>query len=214
MAENKKSFIAYCDWGEIFGMLTDEEAGKMIKHLFAYVNDRNPKFEEGERILKIAFEPIKLQLKRDLTKYEEIREKRIEAGRSGGKKSGKVRKQKEANEASASNSKQKEANEAVNVNVNDNVTVNDNDIIKEKIYKKEIAFKKSIEPFIERYGKETCNNFFLYWTEPNKSKTKLRYEMEKTWDISRRLANWARNEKNFKGNGKTEITTKKYEQLG
>jgi hypothetical protein len=87
--------------------------------------------------------------------------------------------------------------------------------IKEKtISEKEIAFKKSIEPFIERYGKDTCQNFYMYWSEPNKSKTKLRYEMEKTWDISRRLANWARNEKNFNKNGKTEFATKKYEQLG
>lgn len=77
-----------------------------------------------------------------------------------------------------------------------------------------MEFQKTIEPFIEKYGEETCQNFFQYWTEPNKSKTKLRYEMEKTWDISRRLANWARNEKSFNKNGKTEITTRKYEQLG
>lgn len=83
---------------------------------------------------------------------------------------------------------------------------------KEIIYQKEIDFKKTIEPFVAKYGKETCNNFFLYWSEPNKPKTKLRYEMEITWDISRRLANWARNEKNFNGNGKAE--TKRYEQLG
>lgn len=70
MAENKKSFIAYCDWDKILEMLSDEEVGRLTRHLFAYVNDRNPALEE--RILKVAFEPIKLQLKRDLSKYEAI----------------------------------------------------------------------------------------------------------------------------------------------
>jgi hypothetical protein len=89
-----------------------------------------------------------------------------------------------------SKTKQNEANEAVNVNV----SVND---IKERVIKKEIEFKESIEPFIPIYGKDICNNFYLYWSEPNKSKTKLRYEMEKTWDVERRLANWANRDKAF-----------------
>jgi hypothetical protein len=69
--------------------------------------------------------------------------------------------------------------------------------IKEKIKKKESELKESIEPFIPIYGKDICNKFHLYWSEPNKSKTKLRYEMEKTWDVSRRLANWANRDKAF-----------------
>lgn len=202
MAKDKKSFIAYCDWGETFDMLSDEEAGQLIKHIFAYVNDKNPKLEN--RILEIAFKPIKLQLKRDLQKYETICAKNKE---NINKRWGKEKR------ANTTVYGRKNRNTKNTDNDNDNDIDIDNDIIKEKIYKKEIAFKKSIEPFIERYGKETCNNFFLYWTEPNKSKTKLKYEMEKTWDISRRLARWEQNKKDFNGNGKTEIT-KKYEQLG
>jgi hypothetical protein len=72
----------------------------------------------------------------------------------------------------------------------------ENDVEK-KINKKEFEFKESIKPFISKYGKDICNNFFLYWSEPNKSKTKLRYEMEKTWDVKRRLTNWANRDKAF-----------------
>ena len=36
MAENKKSFIAYADWVSVFNMLTDEEAGKLVKLIFSY----------------------------------------------------------------------------------------------------------------------------------------------------------------------------------
>ncbi len=33
--------------------------------------------------------------------------------------------------------------------------------------------------------------FYDYWSEPNKSNTKMRYEQEKTWDLGRRLNRWA-----------------------
>lgn len=81
MAENKKSFVAYADWKSTFGMLTDEEAGKLVKHLLAYVNDENPKMED--RIILMAFEPMKLQLKRDLDKYEVVKETKSNSGSIG-----------------------------------------------------------------------------------------------------------------------------------
>lgn len=131
MAEGKKSFVAYCDWENIFDMLSNEEAGLMVKHLFAYVNDKNPELED--RILKIAFEPIKLQLKRDLKKYKTIRERRSEAGRKGGEQTASKRtkpKQIKANEANATKCKQTVANQAVTgiVTVNDTVLSKDNNI--------------------------------------------------------------------------------------
>lgn len=79
MAAGKKSFILYTDYLNIFEELTDEEAGQLVKHMFRYVNDQNPEAEN--RLIKIAFEPIKQQLKRDLKEWEEIIEKRKEAGR-------------------------------------------------------------------------------------------------------------------------------------
>lgn len=73
MAEDKKSIIVYADWINIFEELENEEAGKLIKHFFRYVNDRNP--EAPDRLTKLLFEPIKQTLKRDLVKYEDKREK-------------------------------------------------------------------------------------------------------------------------------------------
>jgi hypothetical protein len=73
MAENKKSILVYSDWMNIFEQLEDEEAGKLIKHFFKYVNDLNP--EAPDRLTKLLFEPIKQTLKRDLVKYEDRREK-------------------------------------------------------------------------------------------------------------------------------------------
>lgn len=79
MAENKKSFLMYADFIGTFEALSDPEAGKLIKHILRYVNDQNPACEN--RVIKIAFEPIKQQLKRDLVKYEKIRGKRSDAGK-------------------------------------------------------------------------------------------------------------------------------------
>lgn len=37
----------------------------------------------------------------------------------------------------------------------------------------------------------TLKEFSDYWTEPNKSGKKLRFELEKTWSLSRRITRWA-----------------------
>ena len=63
---------------------------------------------------------------------------------------------------------------------------------KSKLNKRIEDFKKSVHA-IGDISKEDKNDFFLYWTEMNKSGTKFRAEMEKTFDVSRRLKRWANN---------------------
>jgi hypothetical protein len=66
--ENKKSFILYCDLIHTVNKLPDETAGKLLKHILAYVNDLNP--ETNDILVEVAFEPIKQAMKRDLKKWE------------------------------------------------------------------------------------------------------------------------------------------------
>lgn len=54
--------------------------------------------------------------------------------------------------------------------------------------------------FTAKYPEQLLADFFSYWSEPNKRKTKMRFELQKTWDLSRRLATWARNDFNHYGN--------------
>jgi hypothetical protein len=114
--EGKKSFVLYTDQREVFDELDDVTAGKLIKHIFAYVNDENPSTDD--LLLKVAFLPIKTQLKRDLRIWDEKKQQRTEAGRKGG-----LAKASNASEvlAKPSNAKKDVANLAVNVNVNGNV---------------------------------------------------------------------------------------------
>tara|TARA_Y100000015_G_C2370748_1_gene79900 strand:+ start:236 stop:805 length:570 start_codon:yes stop_codon:yes gene_type:complete len=81
MADNKKSFLLYCDLIHTVQKLSDEQAGKLFKHVLEYVNDLNPTTED--LLTEVCFEPIKQNLKRDLRKYEEIRKKKSEAGKKG-----------------------------------------------------------------------------------------------------------------------------------
>tara|TARA_R100001594_G_scaffold95338_1_gene129634 strand:- start:777 stop:1535 length:759 start_codon:yes stop_codon:yes gene_type:complete len=73
-----------------------------------------------------------------------------------------------------------------NANISSNINTNNN------INKRIKDFEKSILA-IKDISKEDKNDFFLYWTEKNKSGTKFRAEMQSTFDINLRLKRWASN---------------------
>ena len=83
MAERKNGFLLYKDLLPQFEMLTDEQAGQLIKAILTYVNDMEVPPLEPE--VRIAFGFIKAILKRDLQKYEGIIERNIENGKKGGR---------------------------------------------------------------------------------------------------------------------------------
>lgn len=58
-------------------------------------------------------------------------------------------------------------------------------------------FGLSLVPFVEKYGKEMIRDFFDYWSESNKSGSKMKFEMQKTWELSLRLATWERRKKQY-----------------
>lgn len=60
------------------------------------------------------------------------------------------------------------------------------------------AFGEKLVPYIEQYGKALIREFFDYWTEHNENGRKMRFEKEKTFEISRRLARWSKNNNNNK----------------
>lgn len=116
MAKDKKSFLLYCDQQGVFNKLPDEIAGKLIKHIFAYVNDENPPCDD--LLLTIAFEPIKTQLKRDLRKYDDYIDKQKFNGAKGGRP-------KKDETTQITQPFFQEPKKADNVNANDTATVND-----------------------------------------------------------------------------------------
>lgn len=65
------------------------------------------------------------------------------------------------------------------------------------IEQRKLKFADTLKPFLEKYGKDFLNDFFKYWTEPNKSNTKFKQELQKTWSLDRRLETWKKNESKF-----------------
>ena len=125
MADNKKSFVLYCDIIKTVEILPNETAGELFKHLLSYVNDEDP--QTDNMLVKLAFEPIKQQLKRDLEKWQEIKVKRSEAGKRSAAKRNK-RQQNQQVLTSVESVEQTLTNSTVNDNVNVTVNVNVNDI--------------------------------------------------------------------------------------
>lgn len=60
------------------------------------------------------------------------------------------------------------------------------------IDQRELDFRAKVNLMIA-FPYELRKEFVEYWTEPSKSGTKMRFELEKTWDLTRRLHRWANN---------------------
>lgn len=80
---NKTNFILYKDYQDHVEMLTDEQAGKLFKAIFKYVDNREE--VELDPITKMAFSFIKANLERDLVKYKNIVERNKLNGAKGGR---------------------------------------------------------------------------------------------------------------------------------
>jgi len=178
MAKDKKGFILYADQKELFDQLPNDKAGELIKFIMAYVNDEDP--QTDDLIINLAFTPIKQQLKRDLEKFEKTKSNRSEARKIGANK----RWQSIANDSKGISSVTKIA-DTVNVTVTD-------------IYIRKQKFADSLKPFLNTYGKEMLNDFYLYWSEHGDNDKKLRFEKEKTFGLKQRLERWSKNNFNQK----------------
>lgn len=59
-------------------------------------------------------------------------------------------------------------------------------------------FYNSLIPYVEKYGKDMIRAFYNYWSEPNRSHTKMLCETKATFDIPRRLSTWKENDEKRK----------------
>jgi len=170
MAENKNTIVVYADWISQFEDLTDEEAGKLIKHFFRYINDLNP---VSDRLTELLFTPIKQSLKRDLMKWEQKKVGRSDSGRLGNLKrwNSDLYDKVIANELTiedaeniANNRKQshsdylrqKESQIIANIAVTDTVSVTVNDILLEKETKENPLFESFWNAYDKKVEKVKC----------------------------------------------------------
>lgn len=58
--------------------------------------------------------------------------------------------------------------------------------------KRMAKFYQELVPYVESYGKDMIRQFYDYWSETNKSKSRMRFEQQTTWNLNLRLQRWAR----------------------
>ena len=90
----------------------------------------------------------------------------------------------------------------------------DKDKDKDKVKDMEEREKKFISDvmnFQSEYRAEMLKSFCDYWTEKNKSKTRMKFELEATFEIYKRLSTWANRDKEF--NKDNILSPKTYEEM-
>lgn len=80
---DKKSFVMYESWGAAIEKMNNEQAGELIKAIYAYQKD--PDAVPQDPALAFVFELIKQQLDADSQRYKEACAARSEAGKKGGR---------------------------------------------------------------------------------------------------------------------------------
>jgi hypothetical protein len=127
-------------------------------------------------------------LSEQLNEFDDISKQNSKNAKEGWEKR---RKQKEESERNATASIPQCENDAIR---EDKIK---EDKRKESLETRSLAFKETLRPFINKFGVDMVKNFYGYWSEPNQSKTKMLFEMQKTWDTSRRLETWSKRESSF-----------------
>lgn len=112
---NPKAFTSYIENEYKLNMLTDEQAGRLYKSLFAYSRTgEKPDFSD-DPVLAYAFIDFTMDIDRDREKYEQTCQRRSEAGKKGSQAkqaNADFTKQTQAKQANAEFAKQTQAKQA------------------------------------------------------------------------------------------------------
>lgn len=192
----RESFIFYRSFYDAIKDLPRDVQGEIYTAIMEY-SLYGKETESLKPIARSVFTLMKPQI--------DVNNKRFENGRKGGRpKSGNQPDGNQEETKGKPSNNQEETKVEPNVNENDNVNENKEDttsVVSKKDAAKAATLKRkedfylTLVAFVDKYGKEMIRAFFEYWSELNKSETKMRFEMQKTWEVNLRLATWAKNAK-------------------
>lgn len=137
--------MLYTATKDIVNLLSDEQAGRLMKAIFCY--ESGEPLPDMDGMTLVAFTSVKGYLDKDGEKYDIISQKRKEAGAKGG------RKKKEEEQAIANDEKAKKANASfasicngVSDSVFDSVSVSVSEFDSESEYRKDTSVGKPTPP--------------------------------------------------------------------
>ncbi len=186
----KNSFVLYSDYEQHIKLLSNEQAGILLKNIFAYVGDAD--LVEMDATTAMAFSFIKANLDRDFGRYDEVIEKRREAGKKGGRPAKANAFSEKQTKANAFSEKQTKAKKAVTDTVTDTVTVNDIDIY--NVGQPDDTFSEKRKKIVD-YLNEKAGTHFSYTT--NKTRRCIRARLNEGFTvedfkkvIDKKVAEW------------------------
>ncbi len=191
----KDTFIFRKEWKDAISGLPDEVRLEIYEAIIEY--GTSGKLSVLKPMAMLAFNFAKVSLDKDSERYSQISQKRSNA----------AKKRNAANAASADSphgdndsdmsSSDEEHKKPPKGGKKDAATA------AARLNERKEDFYNSLIPYVTQYGKDMVRAFFDYWSEPNKSNSKMRFELERTWDLARRLGTWASrdNQFNHRSNG-------------
>lgn len=202
----RESFVFYRSFYDAIKDLPRDVQGEIYTAIMEY-SLYGKETENLKPIARSVFTLMKPQI--------DVNNKRFENGKRGGRPKSEDKPKGNQNETKEKpKNNQNETKDEPNVNVNDNVNVyteNTTNVVSKKdaakaaTLKRKEEFYQTLVPFVGKYGREMIRAFFEYWSELNKPGTKMRCEMQKTWEVNLRLATWAKNEKPQYGKSDTGV---------
>ena len=212
----KKSFLIYDDWGDLVETLPDEDKGRVFSALFRFsatgeVNDlSNP---AADMLLKVMVK----QLRDDKEKYDRKCEKNkensakrfIDGYRTISNDNDGYRtmtdKDKDKDKELDKDKEKDSLKDKEKTNVNVSKKESEKVAAEAATSARKEKFYASLVPFVDKYGKDMIRDFFDYWSEMNRSKSKMRFEQQSTWELALRLKTWADREKIPKKEGNPKV---------
>lgn len=202
---DKKSFVMYESWGTAIEKMSNEQAGELIKAIYAYQKD--PDAAPKDPALAFVFELIKQQLDADSQRYKEACAARSEAGKKGGrpKANASDKKQMVSEESKKSKCFSEKAKKADNDNEYDNdLKENTLEGVKEKRFAPPTLQEVKDYCLKMGYTHVDAERFIDYYTSNGWMVDKNRM---KDWKAA--VRNWDRREKNpQRQDGAAEVAKK------
>jgi hypothetical protein len=179
--ENRDSMIFYRSFYDAVKLLPNDTQLEIFRAIFEFGLDGiEPNLSAGALPFWLLIKP---NLQANRTKWE----------------NGCKAKSKQSRSKTEAKQKQTRSKAQANVDVDVDVDKDENEEVDVKV---DISDLSSFE---SKYEKQMLADFQAYWTETDQ-KGKMRFQAEKFFDISRRLATWARNQNSFSKNQKKSLT--------
>lgn len=198
----KASFLIYLDYQEQFELLTDEQAGRLIKAIIKY--EKQGEIIELDGTTKMAFSFIKAQLDRDREKYQAKCKKNKENGAKGGRPR---KNQKDISKTEWLNQKPKKPDKDKE---KDKDKENDNKEDTEEI----LDWEEQFDKFYSKYPKKVKKQDVKRWFMKNKPSSELFSSMMNSLEQFRGCKDWLKDDGQYIPYPSTWLNQKRWEDEG